>query len=314
MNNPKISVAVPLYNKGPHIERCLRSVLLQSMPDFEIVVVDDGSTDNGASLVRGFQDSRITLIQQANQGVSVARNRAVREARAPIVAFLDADDAYSPDFLSQVLKLSETHPQCVGIAFNYAEISADKSARAVVTAIREQHSKLDIRSFFKAGKLGTPIFTSSTAVRREALLQVGGFPPGIKLGEDLDTWIRLLRIGDFVFCNEIGSTYFTDATNRACRLNPPPKHYVFFDTIDQWVSQNPDLDDETLMDISDFKAQFLIGYAHHKLLSGDQTEARRAAIECDTKLYRRARNSIIIQSFIPSIVLANLRRIFKQNR
>lgn len=103
----KISVVIPLFNKGPYIARTLDSVLKQTFQDFKVIVVDDGSTDDGAEIVRGFDDPRIQLIQQPNQGESVARNRGVDESLSDFVAFLDADDEWMPKHLETILKLIE---------------------------------------------------------------------------------------------------------------------------------------------------------------------------------------------------------------
>lgn len=96
---PKISVIIPLYNKAQHIARTLDSVFAQSFVDFEVIVVDDGSTDNGADIVRDYHDRRFRLIQQKNAGPGAARNRGIREARADYITFLDADDEWLPGFL-----------------------------------------------------------------------------------------------------------------------------------------------------------------------------------------------------------------------
>src|SRR5512143_913149 len=94
----RVGVVIPLYNKGTLVRRALNSVLGQTFQNFEVVVVDDGSTDEGPDVVRECSDSRVRLIQQANAGPGAARNRGARETQAPLLAFLDADDEWMPRF------------------------------------------------------------------------------------------------------------------------------------------------------------------------------------------------------------------------
>ena len=115
----KYSVVIPLYNKAECVKHTIESVLAQTIDDFEIVVIDDGSTDSGASVVQGINDNRIRLIQQENQGVSAARNTGISNAKGEIVAFLDADDIWMPDFLATVEILFNEFPEANIACINY---------------------------------------------------------------------------------------------------------------------------------------------------------------------------------------------------
>jgi glycosyltransferase involved in cell wall biosynthesis len=110
---PAVSVVIPLFNKVDYVGRAIRSVLNQSFTDFELIVVDDGSTDGGPEVVRAFADPRLRLIWQENEGPGAARNWGIRESRAELIAFLDADDEWLPDFLSSSVAWLSKHPECV---------------------------------------------------------------------------------------------------------------------------------------------------------------------------------------------------------
>ncbi len=117
----EISVIIPLFNKEKYINRAIDSVFTQTYQDFEILVVDDGSTDGGPKLVRNYQDPRLRLICQQNEGPGSARNRGIKESTGPYLAFLDADDEWLPDFLRRYVKALKTHPDCDYVVGPYFE-------------------------------------------------------------------------------------------------------------------------------------------------------------------------------------------------
>ena len=97
----RVSVIIPLYNKEPYVRRALSSIRAQTFEDFEVIVVDDGSTDEGARAVESFDDARVRLVHQQNAGPGAARNRGIAEARGELLAFLDADDEWTPTYLEE---------------------------------------------------------------------------------------------------------------------------------------------------------------------------------------------------------------------
>src|SRR5437016_2066869 len=116
----KASVIVPLYNKAPYIKRTLDSIATQTFADFEVIVVDDGSTDGGADVVAGYSDRRVRLLRQANAGPGSARNRGMDEATGEYLTFLDADDEWIPTFLETCVCLLEQHgPEVASVTSSY---------------------------------------------------------------------------------------------------------------------------------------------------------------------------------------------------
>lgn len=188
-----ISVVIPLYNKEQQIAETLRSVLAQTFTDFEIVIVDDGSTDRSVEEVLRIRDPRIRLVRQKNAGVSAARNRGVEKARFNLVAFLDADDRWKPQYLQTQYELSQKYSQCDVFACNYELVHADGSIHP--TIIRKlpftgQDGLMD--NYFEVASCShPPICSISIMVRKTVLQHIGGFPIGIRSGEDLLTWATL---------------------------------------------------------------------------------------------------------------------------
>lgn len=187
------SVVIPLYNKQEYIRRAIESVLSQTNPCFELIVVDDGSTDQSANIVKSFIDNRIILVQQENSGVSHARNTGVAAAKAEWVSFLDADDEYEPDFLKEAENFINEHPES-NISFLGANYYI-RSRECIANSMDISTGIYDYPNLF--GDQKSPNNSSSTIVNREAFLLTGGFPEEVKYFEDWLTWFKLGIIGKF---------------------------------------------------------------------------------------------------------------------
>jgi len=209
-----VSVVIPLFNKAPHIGRALESVLAQTVPPGEIIVIDDGSTDRGGEIVQSFADPRIRLIRQDNQGVSAARNRGIAESRGELVAFLDADDAWRPRFLEVILRLKQKYPQSGLYATAHDVFTSDGSLVSTnIQIFNAGQSDGIIENFFRVG-LSWAVHTSACAVPKQVLIALGGFEVGEILHEDNDLWLRIALHYPIAWSSEPLSVWHQDAVSR----------------------------------------------------------------------------------------------------
>jgi len=204
-----ISVVIPLYNKEGLIVHTLQTVLNQTFQEFEIVVVNDGSTDNSVAEVLKVQDSRIRLINQENAGVSAARNRGINEAKYDLIAFLDADDEWKPEYLETQYNLYTKYPECSVFGCNYE--FKDAGGKTTSTIIRKLLFDTEdgiLSNYFEVASCShPPLWTSAVVVKKSAISSVGGFPVGIKSGEDLLTWARLIIGNSIAYIRSVRAVY-----------------------------------------------------------------------------------------------------------
>lgn len=212
-----MTVVIPLFNKARYVRRAVQSVLMQTWRDFEIVVVDDGSTDGGAEIVRGMRDARIRLVRQANEGVSSARNRGIMTARNELVAFLDADDRYNPGFLSVIRGLREKYPDAgaYGTSFEIIGKNADGGVTREVPARAAGGRDVLISDYFENALSRLVLCASATAIPKATFEAIGLFAPGVPSGEDLDMWVRIGASFPIAVSGYIGAVYHKDAYGRA---------------------------------------------------------------------------------------------------
>ena len=257
----KFSVIIPLYNKAPYIRKALESVLAQTYTDYELIIVDDGSTDGSFTIAKQFIDERLKvkgeedevkgyrlkvkgkensgtetngyklspinykLIRQANSGVSAARNNGVAQAQGEYLAFLDADDWWESAYLERMAQLINDYPDAGLYACNYVYYKPGKT-----------HVALNIptgyinypKAYYESDAM--PVWTGAAMIHRHVYEEMGGFPLGIKLGEDFLLWSKIALHYSVAFLNEPLAWYNNDvpATLRATRNLHAPEHHMLF--------------------------------------------------------------------------------------
>ena len=227
-----ISVVIPLYNKQESIVATLQSVLAQTYTDYEVVIVDDGSTDNSAQVVEEFisaypqplpKGKGVRLVRKANGGVSSARNTGIMEAKGEYIAFLDGDDLWDKKYLETLHKLICDYSDAVIYGIGCAQVSGDNVELTNVDKPRrgEVDNIWDYSVHYWTG--------SSATCRKEDLLAIGMFDSRMTHGEDLDVWWRLLLCGKGAYDSTMLAFYRQDAENRAMnRVIPLDKHIPFY--------------------------------------------------------------------------------------
>jgi glycosyltransferase involved in cell wall biosynthesis len=205
------SVLIPLYNKERSIKNTIQSVLDQNFNDFEIIVVNDGSTDNSPEIVKQFVDPRIRLIHQENQGVSAARNRGIKEAKYEWIAFLDGDDLWREDHLETVKNMISSYPKESVFITDFAYSDGRN---------RFKHKRLSsvsrIEDYFKESIKELLISSSAIVINKKSFAEIGYFNTGLIRGEDRDIWDRLARRYAIIKTTKETSIYKVEAENRAC--------------------------------------------------------------------------------------------------
>lgn len=197
-----ISVVIPVYNMDECVERTLQSVIEQTVQPKEIIVVDDGSTDNSVKVVEGIGHPLIRIVRQANAGVSAARNRGAKEAKSDFVAFLDADDIWLPNHLEVTSRLIDKFPNCGVYATLYSmqEENGEETIPDFPIPFSFDGEEGLLTNYFEIvqGKYG-PIHMDTLTVSKKVLESIGGFPVGMPSGEDLFTVGKLYTVSDFAY-------------------------------------------------------------------------------------------------------------------
>lgn len=199
MTEPKVSVVIPTYNRSACVGDAINSVLSQTCRDFEVVVVDDGSTDETPGLLQNFGD-RIHVIRQGNKGVSEARNTGIREARGEWVAFLDSDDVWTPEKLQIQTAELVKHPTAVGHLVDATIVGYEQGEVSLfaIRNFRRVFEQVTFRPRPLLDVLKVQFFTSTWLLKRSAILQAGMFRPDFKIYEDLELLMRIALTGPFV--------------------------------------------------------------------------------------------------------------------
>jgi glycosyltransferase involved in cell wall biosynthesis len=202
------SIIIPLYNKENFIENTIQSVLSQTFQDFEIIIVNDGSTDKSEEKVLQFKDDRIRYFSKKNEGVSQTRNFGLTESNADFVAFLDADDYWYPHFLETMHHYCTFFPKQKVFACAI-EIETSKKTFPAQYSIRKT-GDFEFVNYFRASNKESVILTSAAVFRKSIFKKTGLFDAEIKSGQDTDLWIRIGIIYPILFIWKILVRYIHD--------------------------------------------------------------------------------------------------------
>ena len=226
------SVIIPLYNKAPYVAKAIESVLGQTYRDFEVIVIDDGSTDQSLEVAKTFENKSITIISQPNSGVSTARNNGVKIAKHPYICFLDADDWWHPTFLEEMKQLITDFPDAGIYGSGYYIVKHGQERIAPIGVPQGfERGIIDYCEVY-AKTLCMPLWTGAVIVPKNIFDEEGGFKSQLKLGEDFDLWIRIVLKHQVILINKPLAYYNqdVDVNNRGVAVHKtysPVNHFIF---------------------------------------------------------------------------------------
>ena len=198
------SIVIPYYNKAKYIQRCIDSVVNQTHKEFEIILVDDGATDNGLQFLNTEKVVNITIIHQQNKGVSETRNVGIKNAKYPYIAFLDADDCWHHDYLKKVKEVINKEKKIKIIGSHYSRNSTFLSKPST------DLNYFKFEDYFKIAIKNTYFTSSSTVIASEFFNADNGFNSLLKTGEDIDVWFRAVQSGGNAFYIKNTLVYYSD--------------------------------------------------------------------------------------------------------
>lgn len=222
---PRISIIIPLYNAEKTIEGTLQSVLNQTVTDLEIIIVNDGSTDLSLQKIAAFADPRLTVYSFENAGASVSRNRGFAKSSGELIAFLDADDQWTPNKLEDQMVSLDSHPEAA-VAYSWTEFIDEsdqlivKGQAVTVTTQEDAYRRLLVGNFLDSG--------SNPLIRREAIASINGFDESLQACQDNDFYLRLAMRYLFVTVPKYQIKYRLSSTSMTANTKKWEKNSLHF--------------------------------------------------------------------------------------
>ena len=311
-DSPLFSVVIPLYNKERHIERAVSSVLKQTYPSFELILVDDGSTDGSVDAVGSFLD-KINLIQQENQGESAARNTGIRNARYEYVAFLDADDEWTPDFLANIAEMIKIKPGYMIYCTNYIKKMHAHSQLAIPPREREI-AEIDYFDIARSGS--TPISSSSVCIHKHLFESIGMFPIKVRLYADLYLWTKAALEFPVCFHSAPLAIYHRDADNRVCNEIVRTESDTPFEPLIKTAQDSGNLQGRKLRNAKEFLCHYKLLNAFKAMTQYNTEEAKRILQATQPVSAKQITKKwvLTIASMLPDRALNTIWRLFMRKK
>jgi glycosyltransferase involved in cell wall biosynthesis len=239
---PFFTVIIPLYNKESFVENAVKSILAQTFQDFEIIIVEDVSTDNSKAVVLPFLSDKIRLIQhKKNKGLSASRNTGIQNASAHFVTFLDADDTWKPNYLEKTHQLIQQFPEAKLFATNYEELYQNNMVIIPKNKAFPSKENVLVPDFFESS-LGKPIYCScSVAIEKSVFETVGYYDESLTFGEDIDFNIRANSQFKLAYSPTALVTYTLFSENQITNSNFTNKRVPDFNQYEGGSTKNPNL-------------------------------------------------------------------------
>lgn len=239
---PFFSVVIPLYNKENYVENALKSILNQTFIDYEVLIINDGSTDKSVEKVIPFLSEKIQLIHHSeNKGLSATRNTGIEKASTNYITFLDADDLWKPTFLETIHRLIITFPEARIYGTNYEEVYQSKTYLPHNGSDSLQENFEGYINFFKINVKQGIYNHGSVCFHKEVYKIAGFYDETIDFAEDIDFNIRANYYFNLAFSNTIQMSYFMETGGQLTRSSILNKKLPNYDIYETWTNENPDL-------------------------------------------------------------------------
>lgn len=269
------SIIMPVYNGGKYIDAAVESVLSQTIRDWELIIVDDGSQDDTPQKLEKYRGlEQVRIITQPNQGVSAARNRGMHEAKGQYLAFLDADDIWHEDHLAVMRELIEKYP-CAGLYGTFTKTDLVNGKEIATCHFFENRGEdVLLEDFFaayhedKSVKMFTVI---TTCITKEAFLKTGGFPVGCTIGEDLELSLRIAAYFPVALSKKCTATY-RKGNSTATKDKSFDADWGFFDTVEA-LYQDEEIPVSKRENLKKVMQWFLMRRCRHYLIDGKRKKA-----------------------------------------
>lgn len=310
-NPPSITVIVPLYNKANEIERSLQSIYHQTVTGYELIIIDGGSTDGSLEIAEShMNDSRIRLVHQKSKGLPAARNEAIALSRGELIAFLDADDEWHPDFLETIIRLYHQYPDAGIYATAYERFSVTTAKPSPLKGLSEAFEGYLPSWFTVYVKSGYPPFCPcSVALHRNMFSKTGYFNPNSRMAEDVEMWVKAALNVPIVFTKEIHARYHLFAENKMSTDYYPIEQLppvTYLDSIPEGILQKrADYSDVLLA-----KEYLNLITAYFNLGAGHRKYARQALAKSASKEFIVRRTGLWGLSIFPAFVSKRIIKIY----
>lgn len=221
----EISVVVPLYNKKKSVLETIKAALNQTFNNYEIIVVDDGSTDHSAELVETIKNEKLKIYRKENTGVSDTRNFGITKAQGDYIAFLDADDLWDNLYLERLHMMIESAPECGMFVQNYQTVRFDD----LPLKLNSPEGHIEVYKNWEEVFSEMPLVTPAIAVNKKKFIDSGGFDTSLSIGEDLEAWLRISLQYPVCYLNETHVLVVLFSKEYHSRIVPKDytKHYTY---------------------------------------------------------------------------------------